>query len=606
MLYEEIVMHLSLLEDDKLTDETLHKTKKEKSKNKNLKSLPTNIQLKKAYEILVKNKKIKENEKLRSLLMKRKVRSLSGIVPIQVLTKPRPCPWRCIFCPNETIMPKSYISTEPWAMRALMNQFDPIKQVYNRLLSLQSTWHNTDKIEMIVLWGSFDAYEKSYKIDFIKKLYDACNTFEKIKKKFKVSTDNPKSARFTIDLDKLDIDMSKDIEQAHIINENAENRIIWLTVETRPDLVVEKNVQFWRKLGVTRLEIGIESVFDDVLDANKRWHKIAEVRKALHLIRKYWFKFSVHMMSWLYKSTLEKDIENFKILFEDNFLKPDELKFYPTSVIPNTELYQLYKKWEYIPSTSEEITKIVHKMKENYIPAYTRIKRLIRDIPSNEIVAWSKTTNLRQIIVNDMKKSLKKNKALQEKYQSRNYPNADIIDIENFEDIKIKNFEFDTLIFKNKETKLNLNSKLICICTRCREIRNQKNKSDIILVLRKYLSSVWEEYFISFEDNFGYLIGFARLLLPVFDFSEFEWLWEKTSIIRELHVYGPQEKIWEKWLITQHRGFWTKLMKIAEQISSERNFDKISVISGVWVRWFYKKIWYNLEWTYMVKILNKN
>lgn len=600
-IYENIVKTLAELDDTELTDDNLHKIKKDISKIYNVQDLPTNIQLQKEYNNLVESWEIIENKKLKFLLMKRKIRSLSWIVPIQVLTKPWPCPWQCIFCPNEAIMPKSYISSEPWAMRALLNQFDPIKQTYNRLLSLQNTWHNTDKIEMIVLWGTFDAYTYDYKVDFIKKLYDACNTFESVKEKFKDSSYRPKSARFTMDLDKLDISLSKSLEEAQKINETSANRIIWLTIETRPDMVIDKNVQFWRELWVTRIEMWVESIFDDVLKANKRWHKLEDVRKAIHTMRKYWLKFSVHIMSWLYKSNLQKDIENFKILFEDPYLQPDELKFYPTSVIPNTELYELYKTWEYKALKEQDIKTIIKEVKENYIPPYTRIKRLIRDIPSDEIVAWSSITNLRQIVVDNLKKEIKKDIQLQAKYHERLYKNPIIKNVDDFENIQISNFDFDTMIFKHKDTKLLYNKDMICLCTRCREIRNQKTPWDTMLVIRKYKSSVWDEYFISFEDNSWYLIGFVRLLLPLKDYVDYPGLWKKTAIIRELHVYWLQEKIWRKWVIAQHRGFWTKLMKMWEYISKQNWFNKLSVISWVWVRWFYKKIWYHLEWTYMVK-----
>ena len=592
---KQIIDKLYKLPEDQLTNENLHKVKKWTIKELWIKIIPTNIQLQRKYQELLKEWKIKDNKQIHFLLMKRKIRSLSGIVPIQVLTKPWPCPGKCIFCPNESIMPKSYISTEPGAMRALLNQFDPLKQSFNRLLSLQSTGHNTDKIEMIVLWWSFDAYDMEYKTNFIKQLYDACNIFQNIKSKIDTEVDNPKSARFTIDLEKLDLQLSKSIEEAQKINETSENRIIWLTIETRPDLVNEKNIQFWRKLGVTRIEIWIQSTFDDILEANKRWHTIEQAKQALHLIRKYWIKISTHMMPGLYKSTIEKDIESFKILFEDPYLKPDELKFYPTSVIPNTELYQLYKKWEYTPITTEEIKKIIKEVKQNYIPPYTRIKRLIRDIPESEIVSWSMITNLRQLAEHELKKELKIDKKLQEKYFHRLFENQEWLEIKIF-DVK----DFDNL----KEIKLekHANENLICLCTRCREIRNQKNENDnIILVTRKYLSSVWEEYFISFEDTDWYLIWFTRLLIPTNDYSDFEWLGKKTAIVRELHVYGLQEKIWKKWEKAQHKWFGTKLMKMAEKLAEEKWFEKVSVISGVWVRWFYKKIWYKLEWTYMIK-----
>ena len=596
---EKIIDELYKLWINETTNDNLHKIKKKVIKDLWIKVLPTNIQLQRKYQELLNNWKIKENKDIQFLLMKRKIRSASGIVPIQVLTKPWPCPGKCIFCPNESIMPKSYISTEPWAMRALLNQFDPLKQTYNRLLSLQNTWHNTDKIEMIVLWWSFDAYDMDYKVKFVKHLYDACNTFDKIKTKIDTKINNPKSARFTIDLKKLNIELSSSLEEAQLLNETAKNRIIWLTIETRPDLVTEKNVQFWRYLGVTRIEIWVQSVFNDVLKANKRWHTIEQTKQAFHIIRKYWIKISAHIMPWLYKSTIEKDIETFKILFEDPYLKPDELKFYPTSVIPNTELYKLYKKWEYTPITTDNIKYIIKQVKQNYIPPYTRIKRLIRDIPENEIISWSMITNLRQITEIELKNELLYDDNLQCKYYNRLFKNQNnlkinVFDTENLEENIIK---WNTLNLENKK-----NTNLICLCTRCREIRNQKETNDnIIFVSREYMSSVWKEYFLSFEDTNWYLIWFARLLLPIYDFSPFDWLWEKTSIVRELHVYWLQTKIWEKGEKSQHKWFGSKLIKISECLSKKNWFIKLSVISWVWVRWFYEKIWYKKEWTYMVK-----
>ncbi len=596
-LLKEIVLELSKLSKESLTNENLHNIKKLFSKKYNIKNLPTNIQLQKTYKEMVNSWEIKENKKLQFLLMKRKIRSLSWIVPIQVLTKPRPCPWQCIFCPNESIMPKSYISTEPWAMRALLNNFDPVKQTYNRLLSLQATWHNTDKIEMIVLWWSFDSYPNDYKIDFIKKLYDACNTFEDIKQFLQINSNKPKEARFTIDLNNLNINFSKSLEESQKINENSKNRIIWLTIETRPDLVSEENIKFRRKLWVTRIEIGIQSTFNEVLKANKRWHTIENVKKALHLIRKYWLKISAHMMPWLYKSNLEKDIKSFEILYSDPYLKPDELKFYPTSVLPNTELYDLYKKWKYKPITDDEIEKIIKYVKTYIIPPYTRIKRLIRDIPSTEIIAWSNITNLRQLVIEKLKKNKNNKKILKTRLRENSKNIKTHIYQINLNDNNLSDIFNNEL--KNKQNLWIWN--FVCLCTRCREIRNNDMLSyNIFLIIREYKSSVWNEYFISFETNNWYIIWFSRLLLPK-EFVEREWLWNNTAIVRELHVYWLQEKIWEKWEITQHKWFWKKLMSINEIIAKKYWYKKLSVISWIWVRWFYQKIWYKLEWTYMTK-----
>ena len=175
MQYNSLV--LELLKIKNLTPESLKDAQRSFSKKNGLATLPSKSEILQAYFQLLQAGKIEKNADFELLLRKRAIRSLSGIVPIQVLTKPFPCPSRCIFCPNNPEMPKSYIKSEPGAMRAFLNQFDPLKQVYNRLYSLQQTGHKTDKIEMIVLGGTWDFYPRDYKIDFIKQLYDACNTF---------------------------------------------------------------------------------------------------------------------------------------------------------------------------------------------------------------------------------------------------------------------------------------------------------------------------------------------------------------------------------------------------------------------------------------------
>jgi elongator complex protein 3 len=170
--------------------------------------------------------------------------------------------------------------------------------------------------------------------------------------------------------------------------------------------VTDKNCLFWRELGVTRIEMGVQSLFDEVLLANKRGHTVQQAREACHLLRCYGFKLSLHIMPGLYKSTPEKDLETFKRLYTDPYFLPDEIKFYPTSVIPNTELNTLYVQGKYKPLETKDIEKLIEKTFTDIIPPYTRIKRLIRDIPENEIVAGSKVTNLSQLVHEKIRKSI--------------------------------------------------------------------------------------------------------------------------------------------------------------------------------------------------------
>ena len=627
------------------------------AKEKKMKDLPSKSQILQSYFAAVKEWKLEKNQTFEIMLRKRAIRSLSWIVPVQVLTKPWPCPGQCIFCPNDPWMPKSYIKSEPGAMRAWLNQFDPMKQTYNRLQSLTSTGHQTDKIEMIILWWSRDAYPRDYKMDFVKQLYDACNTFSDLKiKSFQTTPQSfgqlpsqgakisslwgegdhevvERLSKYHFEIENLDeIKYSSSLEEAIKRNETAKNRIIWLTIETRPDLVNHTNCRFWRELGVTRVEMWIQSTNDEVLKLNKRGHDVQKIKNAIYIMRQYWLKISIHLMPWLYGSDFEKDIQSFKDIYWDPAFQPDEIKFYPTSVIPNTELYNLYKEWKYTPITTGQILAEIRETFLNIIPPYTRIKRLIRDIPATEISAWSNITNLSQMAHESLLKEMKdsyhwKGSIDVERFYSRLYGGYELYGNENeyFSHLASwtwKPHPIPLLIGEGKHavlgevkieiiwTQPDLESfrNFVCLDTRSREVRNrtEKKKSDSLnLVLRWYNSSAGQECFISFEDELGYLYGFTRLLLPDEDsVVDFEWLGKWTAIIRELHVYGQLQKIWEKseqW--TQHTWLWRRLLSFAEKLSKSFGYNQLSVISWVWVREYYKSLWFEIKWTYMSKII---
>lgn len=620
--YHELILQIiALNSEQKLNLDDLKDIKRDFAKKQKLPDIPTNIKLLRAYHELLSDKKIEKNIEIESLLKKRAVRSQSGIVAVQVLTKPYPCPGQCIFCPNEQWMPKSYISSEPGAMRALLNQFDPIKQVYNRLLSLTMTGHQTDKIEMIVLWWTRDFYPNDYKIDFIKNLYDACNTFSQLEIKFPKSTEtvneseNTDEYRFKYELTNLDsIQYSSTLQEAIKKNETAENRIIGLTVETRPEFTTDENCRMRRELWVTRLEMWVQSMYDDILEANHRWHTVQQIREAIHKLRQYGFKFSIHIMPGLYGYTYEKDLWTFQKIYSDPYIKPDEIKYYPTSVVQNTVLYDLYEKWDYKPLTIDYIQKLIRQTFLEIIPPYTRIKRLIRDIPATEITAGSNITNLSQLTHNELKKELKSNPGKAKKLYSRLYWDYELVESEK--QLKIKdNCEWDEIKTTIIGQKPDLESyrNFVCLDTRSREIRNKYekwNKQDETvpnLVVRQYQSSVWREFFISFEDLQGYIYWFTRLLLPDSEQTiDREWLGKNTALIRELHIYW--QLAWLKENVDskdqkQHRGFGSQLLAITERISKENWYKNLSVISWVWVRKYYEKQWYSPVGTYMVKDL---
>jgi len=320
----------------------------------------------KAYRSLVKSGNIKPNLILENLLKTRKIRTLSGIASITAITKPYPCPGKCLYCPNEIDMPKSYLANEPACMRAVLTKFDPYRQVKTRLNSLKLAGHLTDKIELIVLGGTWSAYPKIYQTWF--RCFDACNQ---------------KNA--------------KSLKEAQKINEKAKHRIIGLTLETRPDYVTPQEIKRMRELGCTRVELGVQSIYDNVLKYNKRGHNIDTIKVATKLLKNAGLKVTYHMMLNLPGSNLKKDEKMFEELFSNPAFQPDQLKIYPCVVLKTSPLYKLWKQGKYRPYSEKQLVNLLIKIKKK-IPPYVRIIRVIRDIPSQSIIAGNKLSNLRQII----------------------------------------------------------------------------------------------------------------------------------------------------------------------------------------------------------------
>ncbi len=467
------------------------------------------------------------------LLRAAPIRSLSGIVAVTVLTKPFQCPGRCVFCPNVLGMPKSYLPDEPAAARAYNLAFNPFKQVRQRIQSLEAQGHKADKVELIILGGTWSFYPPQYQTWFIKRCFEAAN--------------GRKQTQILIKNEKL-----KDVQKE---NETAQHRIVGLTIETRPDYIDEAEIKRLRKLGVTRVELGVQSIYDNVLKYNKRGHGVTESVRATKLLKDAGFKVNYHIMLDLPGSNAQKDEKMFQVLFSDERFQPDWLKIYPTSVLKTAPLYLLWKKKEYKPYSNKELTELLIRIKKN-IPPYVRITRLIRDIPAQDIVAGSEVSNLRQDIQREMaKRGLK------------------------------------------------------CQCIRCREIKGNKYDKEIELVRRDYSASGGKEIFLSFEGRKRqHLYALLRLRIPSYYFSQekhFIKELENAAIIRELHTYGNVVPLHEmRQSAAQHKGLGTRLMNEAEKIAfDEFGIQKIAVISGIGVREYYRKLGYALEGTYMVKTI---
>jgi len=355
--------------------------------NKIRMDIPRKKELLKVYHKLLKQNRIKKNQVLEMLLVKRAVRTQSGVTIVTVLTKPYPCPGKCIYCPDEKRMPKSYISDEPAAARALTLGFDPFEQVKKRIKTLQDNGHPTDKIELIVKGGSWNAYPINYQYWFILRCFQACNNprYDKDKNK-KVSIKKIK----------------KVLIQHQKKNEKATHRIIGLTLETRPDMITKETIKIMRELGCTRIEMGVQTIDNKILKDIQRGHYKEDVIKATKLLKQYGFKVDYHLMPQLPGSTPIKDLKMMREIFSDSNFRPDMIKIYPCTVIKGTELYNRLQKGKYKPYSNRKLVDILKKIKSE-LPYYVRISRLIRDIPSHHVKAGNKMTNLRQVIQNEMK-----------------------------------------------------------------------------------------------------------------------------------------------------------------------------------------------------------
>jgi len=529
------------------TVEDLSVFKRELSKKYNF-SILLNSDILREYFLLIKKNKIskewqkKHGEFFTSLLRKRAIRTLSGIAPVAVLTKPYPCPGECAYCPKKPDVPVSYLPNEPAVMRAIRLKYNPYLQTVFRLKALENNGHQPNKIELIVIGGTWSYLPEKYKYWYILNCFKAANDYQKIKKEIIIEKSEkqvqPKKILKYLYSDKLKLEEIKrllKIEQRK--NEKAKYNIIGLTLETRPDYLDNKELWQMRDLGCTRVEIGVQAIDDKILKLNKRGHGVKEISEASKKLKQFGFKVTYHFMPALPGSSPEKDIKMFKELYSDERFQPDQIKFYPTTVVKNSLLYKWWKAGKYKPYTDKELEKVIIESKK-LVPVYTRIIRLIRDIPGESIEAGNKITNLRQVI-------------------------------------------------KDRG--------IVCNCIRCREAKNKIiDKNDLKLNILKYKSSSGDEYFISFDSrDKKTLYAFCRLRI------------DKNSnigsaMIRELHVYGQLVPMGNEKKI-QHSGLGKRLVAEAEKIAKKNKAKELAVISGVGVRGYYRKLGYNLKNTYMIK-----
>ncbi len=529
-------------------------------------------------------------------LRRKPIRTSSGVTPVTVLTKPYPCPGECIFCPNDVRMPKSYLSDEPGAQRAEQNSFDPYLQTYTRLQSYHNTGHPTDKIEIIVLGGTWSFYPESYQIWFVKRIFDAMHDFGKGIDGRQIVEDallgksqlHPDRNTTTATIDGLHIEKrynlvvqmvykdemlrSTDLAQAigrgelerspvdeyatwaeleavHLENETAPCRSVGLVIETRPDHISVDEVLRVRRLGCTKVQIGFQSLNDDVLKMNKRGHKVAATRRAVKLLRQAGFKIHAHWMPNLYGSSPDADIADYKLMFDDSDFRPDELKVYPCSLIDSAELMLRYQDGTWKPYTHDEL---LHVLTASFMltPEYCRLTRVIRDIPSTDIVDGNLMTNFRQVVENELAKTGERSNDI-----------------------------------------------------RAREVRFQAIEAvDLHLDELWYNGSSSDEVFLQYITESRDIAGFLRLSLPKEPAITDELA--GAAMIREIHVYGQSLELGANEAgRAQHLGLGKQLIERAVELAREHGYMRLAVISAIGTREYYRKRGFTDGQLYQVRTL---
>ena len=475
-------------------------------------------QLQDVYQQLCDGGWMTFDDELRTHLQMKPTRSQAGVTVVTVLTKPYPCPGKCIFCPTDVRMPKSYLHDEPGAQRAERHGFDPFEQTQVRIEALERIGHPAEKIELLILGGTWSSYRRSYQEWFVKRCFDAMNGEE-----------------------------SATLTEAQEKNAVGPRRNVGLVVETRQDHIDADELRWMRYLGVTKVQVGIQSMDDHILAINERGHDVQATRDAFRLLRLAGFKIHGHWMANLLGATPESDVVDFARIWEETAVRPDELKLYPCMLVENAELYDYWQRGEYTPYSEEELTELLVACKSQ-VPRYVRLNRVIRDFPTTNVVEGNKKANLRQIA--------------QQRMAERG---------------------------------------LRCQCIRCREIRRDKvTEDDLSLRITTYDTDATTEHFLSFETKDERLAGFLRLSLPRRDVELPLPELADHAMIREVHVYGPALNLGDESSgEAQHMGLGSRLVAQAKAMAQQAGYGHIAVISAIGTREYYAKHGFALNGLYM-------
>ncbi|EPY50242.1 elongator complex [Schizosaccharomyces cryophilus OY26] len=467
------------------------------------------------------------------------VRTASGIAVVAVMCKPHRCPHIamtgnvCVYCPGGPdsdfeYSTQSYTGYEPTSMRAIRARYDPYEQARGRVEQLRSLGHNVDKVEYIIMGGTFMSLPESYRHHFIANLHNA-----------------------------LSGATTEDVDEAVRFSEQSETKCVGITIETRPDYCLDQHLDEMLRYGCTRLEVGVQSVYEDVARDTNRGHTVKAVCETFQQAKDAGYKVVTHMMPDLPNVGMERDIFQFQEYFENPAFRTDGLKLYPTLVIRGTGLYELWKTGRYKNYTPNALVDLIARILA-LVPPWTRIYRIQRDIPMPLVSSGVETGNLRELALNRMK------------------------------DLGTK-----------------------CRDIRAREVGIQEvhhkiHPEQVELLRRDYTANGGWETFLSYEDpKQDILIGLLRLRKCSEATYRPELNSQPTSLVRELHVYGSAVPLHSRDPKKfQHQGFGTLLLEEAERIAREEHgSEKLSVISGVGVRKYYRKLGYELEGPYMSKWL---
>ncbi len=500
-------------------------------------------------------------------LITKPIRTLSGVVPVAIMTKPHSCPHgRCTYCPgglNSQFgdVPQSYTGHEPATMRGMRNNYDAYLQVFNRLEQYVILGQSIDKVEIIVMGGTFLSMPKDYKDSFIRDTFKAMNDFSELFfidnnfdiLKFKDFFELPGAVGDKLRIERIHkklyaLKATSVLKFEKQRNESSKIRCIGLTIETKPDFGMLEHGNEMLEYGCTRVELGVQSVYEDVIKIVHRGHTVADSIKSIQVLKDLGFKINVHYMPGLPLTDKKRDLEGMKQLFEDPNFRPDMLKIYPCMISKGTKLYADFEAKNFIPLSTDDAAQIIAQFK-NFVPTYCRIQRIQRDVPTKFWDGGVGITNLRQYI--------------------------------------------------NQKFKPN------CKCIRCREPQGRIiDFENVQIISKEYHASNGDEIFISAEDTKkDIILGFCRLRKP----SKYlrEEITPNTAIIRELHVYGSSVAIGDDTKSkVQHKGFGKKLLAEAERLAIEKfKCDKMIVISGVGVREYYRKLGYQNDGPYVSKKL---